>query len=175
MKLVRVTSMVAMFAALVFAAFGASAGEVMIIKAEKARLYFGGLYPNYLLFLQGIPDDLVANWVDQGYFAVLDVHGGPEKGKSTIVKLKATSKASPQPEWCVTEGGENFSGHGPACLNTDVPKSMNQIRFKVKVQYASAAENLPAEFQDRVWAEYPELPGRLESEVFGPVELHIFK
>ena len=158
MKLVRVTSMVAMFAALVFAAFGASAGEVMTIKAEKARLYFGGLYPNYLLFLQGIPDDLVANWVDQGYFAVLDVHGGPEKGKSTIVKLKATSKASPQPEWCVTEGGENFSGHGPACLNTDVPKSMNQIRFKVKVQYASAAENRPPNFRIAFGPSIPNSP-----------------
>ena len=79
MKLVRVTSMVAMFAALVFAAFGASAGEVMTIKAEKARLYFGGLYPNYLLFLQGIPDDLVANWVDQGYFAFSTSMAGRER------------------------------------------------------------------------------------------------
>jgi len=175
MKLARVIAASAVLAGVTFAASGAIAGEVITITAEKARLYFGGLYPSYTLFLKGVPEDLADNWVDQEYYGVLDVRGGPEDGKSTIVKLKTTSKASPQPEWCVTEGGSDFGGHGPVCINTDDPKAMNQIRFKLKVQYANVAGELPADFQNRTWAEYPELPGRRESEVFGPVDLHIIK
>lgn len=175
MKLARVIGLSAVLAGAAFATGGANAADVTTITAEQARLYFGGLYPNYSLFLKGVPGDLADDWIDQEYYAVLDVHGGPEEGQSTIVKVKATSKASPQPEWCVTEGGSDFGGHGPVCINTDDPKAMNQIRFKVKVQYANVAGELPADFQNRTWAEYPELPGRRESEVFGPVDLHIIK
>ena len=53
-------------------------------------------------------------------------------GEAVIFKLKKTSSYSPQPEWCVTQGGEKWDGKGPACLKTDKPKSMNQLRFKVK-------------------------------------------
>lgn len=157
-------------------AASAAQADIMSVKGEEARLYFQGLYPAYILFLKGgIPDDTADNWVDQEYWAVLDVHGGPEAGKSVILKLVTTSERSPQPEWCVTEGGGEFGGHGPTCINSDAPKSMNQLRFKVKVQYANAADQLPAELADRDWAEYPELPGRRESEVFGPAELHIVR
>jgi hypothetical protein len=157
-------------------AISAAHAEILTVKGEEARLYFQGLYPAYILFLKdGIPEDTADAWVDQPYWAVLDVHGGPEEGKSVIVRLVNTSERSPQPEWCVTEGAGEFGGHGPACINTDVPKSMNQLRFKVRVQYANVADQLPAEFQDRDWAEYPDLPGRRESEVFGPAALHIIR
>ena len=175
MKLARKIAASAGIAAMVFGAGTVVAADIETITAEQARLYFGGLYPNYSLFLKGVPGDLADSWVDQEYYAVLDVRGGPEEGKSTIMKLKKTSSASPQPEWCVTEGGSDFGGHGPVCINTDDPKAMNQIRFKVKVQYSNVAGDLPADYQNRVWAEYPELPGRRESEVFGPVDLHIIK
>ena len=175
MRLARAIAMSAVLAGATLSGSAAIAEEVMTITAEQARLYFGGLYPNYSLFLKGVPEELADNWIDQEYYAVLDVRGGPEDGKSTIMKLKATSSASPQPEWCVTEGGSDFGGHGPVCIKTDDPKAMNQIRFKVKVQYSNVAGDLPADYQSRVWAEYPELPGRRESEVFGPVDLHIIK
>lgn len=166
----------AAFAAVVgFGASGAGAGEVTTITAENARFYFGGLYPYYSLFLKGIPDELEDGWVDTPHYAVLDVHGGPEEGQSVVLILTVTSDASPQPEWCVTEGAGDFGGHGPTCINSDDPKSMNQLRFKVRAQYSDAASELPDAFQDRVWAEYPNLPGRRESEIFGPVDLHIFK
>lgn len=150
--------------------------EVVTVRGEQARLYFQGLYPAYILYLKGgIPERTRDAWVDKDYWAVLDVHGGPEEGRSVIVKLVPTTSASPQPEWCVTQGAGEFGGHGPACINTDDPKSMNQLRFKVKVQYANVADRLPAEFRNRTWAEYPNLPGRRESEVFGPAELHIIR
>ena len=89
------------------------------------------------------PESTETAWVDKEYWAVLEIdksskiHGG----ESTIFKLKRTSKASPQPEWCVTEGGSEFAGKGPACLKTPAdPQSMNQLRFKVKVQYSETAD-----------------------------------
>ena len=166
--------------------------EIVTIKANEARLYFGGLFPSYIFYMQGgIPEDTVSAWVDKEYWAVLEidksskVHGG----ESTIFKLKRSSKASPQPEWCVTEGGAEFAGKGPACLKTPAdPKSMNQLRFKVKVQYSETAKNLPTEFQDKNWVQYEvgyddngvalnKLPGRLAppDHTFGPVTLYIFK
>lgn len=175
MRIARQIVSAAIAGAISLGAAGAGAGEVMTISAEKARLYFGGLYPAYTLFLKGVPADLEDGWVDDTYFAVLDVHGGPEAGQSIILVLKVSSAASPQPEWCVTEGAGEFSGHGPTCINTDDPRSMNQLRFKVRAQYANAASKLPFELRDRVWAEFPNLPGRRESEVFGPVDLHIIK
>ncbi len=173
MRLARHLGAAMVAAAIGFGAAAAGAADVMTINAEKARLYFGGLYPYYSLYLKGIPEDLEDNWVQASHYAVLDVHGGPEAGQSVVALLTPTSGASPQPEWCVTEGAGEFGGHGPVCINTDAPKSMNQLRFKIRAQYADASVDLPAEFQDRVWAEYPELPGRRESEVFGPVDLHI--
>lgn len=150
--------------------------DTVTVRGEQARFYFQGLYPAYILYLKGgIPESTEDAWVDKDYWGVLDVHGGPEEGQSVIVKLVRTSDASPQPEWCVTEGAGEFGGHGPACINTDDPKSMNQLRFKVRVQYANVADQLPAEFRNRTWAEYPNLPGRRESEVFGPAELHIIR
>tara|TARA_Y100001970_G_scaffold294285_1_gene449779 strand:+ start:7006 stop:7590 length:585 start_codon:yes stop_codon:yes gene_type:complete len=167
-------------------------GEIVTIKAHEARLYFGGLFPSYIFYMQGgIPVDTASAWVDKEYWAVLEiddnskVHGG----EATIFKLKRSSKASPQPEWCVTEGGAEFAGKGPACLKTPAdPKSMNQLRFKVKVQYSETAENLPKEFQNKNWVQYEvgydddgvalnKLPGRLAppDHTFGPVTLYIFK
>jgi hypothetical protein len=183
------------FTSLIFISFTyklVNSAEVITIKSDEARLYFGGLFPSYIFYMQGnIPDNTETAWVDKEYWAVLEidksskVHGG----ESTIFKLKRTSKASPQPEWCVTEGGAEFAGKGPACLKTPAdPKSMNQIRFKVKVQYSETAENLPAEFQNKNWVQYEvgydedgvalnKLPGRLAppNHTFGPVTLHIFK
>ena len=91
----------------------ANSTEIITIKANEARLYFGGLFPNYIFYMQGgIPEDTESAWVDKEYWAVLEidksskVHGG----ESTIFKLKRSSKASPHPEWCVTEGGAEFAG-----------------------------------------------------------------
>ena len=169
-----------------------NSAEIVTIKANEARLYFGGLFPSYIFYMQGgIPEDTASAWVDKEYWAVLEidesskVHGG----ESTIFKLKRSSKASPQPEWCVTEGGAEFAGKGPACLKPPAaPKSMNQLRFKVKVQYSETAKNLPVEFQDKNWVQYEvgydddgvalnKLPGRLAppDHTFGPVTLYIFK
>jgi len=170
----------------------ANSGEIVTIKSDEARLYFGGLFPSYIFYMQGgIPESTETAWVDKEYWAVLEIdksskiHGG----ESTIFKLKRTSKASPQPEWCVTEGGSEFAGKGPACLKTPAdPQSMNQLRFKVKVQYSETATNLPAEFQNKNWVQYEvgydddgvslnQLPGRLAPPnlTFGPVTLYIFK
>ena len=48
-------------------------------------LYFAGLYPNYLLYLQGdIPESTKDGWVDKDYWAVLEIdkssknHGGED-------------------------------------------------------------------------------------------------
>jgi len=170
----------------------ASSQEVITIKSDTARLYFAGLFPSYIFYMQGgLPESTESAWVDKEYWAVLEIdesskiHGG----ESTIFKLKRTSKASPQPEWCVTEGGSKFAGKGPACIKTPAdPKSMNQLRFKVKTQYSETAKNLPSEFQNKNWVQYEvgmdddgvalnRLPGRLAppNHTFGPVTLYIFK
>ena len=194
MKFVRIFIFV-LFNTLILMSFTfklVNSAEIITIKANEARLYFGGLFPSYIFYMQGgIPEDTASAWVDKEYWAVLEidesskVHGG----ESTIFKLKRSSKASPQPEWCVTEGGAEFAGKGPACLKTPAdPKSMNQLRFKVKVQYSETAENLPKEFQNKNWVQYEvgydedevslnKLPGRLAppNHTFGPVTLYIFK
>ena len=166
--------------------------EIITIKADEARLYFAGMFPSYIFYMQGgIPEDTEAAWVDKEYWAVLEVDASSKNhgGVSTIFKLKKTTTASPQPEWCVTEGGEEFSGSGPACLKTPAdPKSMNQLRFKVKTQYTGTKENLPPELQNKNWVQYEvgydengvslnELPGRLPipDHTFGPVTLYIVK
>ena len=194
MKFIRIFIFI-LFNTLILMSFNfklVNSAEIITIKANEARLYFGGLFPSYIFYMQGgIPEDTASAWVDKEYWAVLEidesskVHGG----ESTIFKLKRSSKASPQPEWCVTEGGAEFAGKGPACLKTPAdPKSMNQLRFKVKVQYSETAENLPTEFQNKNWVQYEvgydedevslnKLPGRLAppNHTFGPVTLYIFK
>lgn len=168
----------------------ANSAEIITIKANEGRLYFGGLFPSYIFYMQGgIPEDTKSAWVDKEYWAVLEIDESSKNhgGESTIFKLKRTSSASPQPEWCVTEGGSEFAGKGPACLKTpDDPKSMNQLRFKVKTQYSETAKNLPAELQNKNWVQYEvgydddgvalnRLPGRLSppDHTFGPVTLYI--
>ena len=175
-----------------FSSVPVTAAEIMTLKATEGRFKIqGGFYPNYLVFLKGLdPSGIETAWVDKEYWAVIEVDSSSRvhAGESVVVKLKRTSTASPQPEWCVTEGGAEFAGKGPACLNTDDPKKMNQLRFKVNVQYKETAENLPAELQNKNWVQYEvgydengvslnELPGRLSppDHIFGPVTLHIVK
>ena len=65
---------------------------------------------------------------------------------------------------------------------------MNQLRFKVKVQYKDTKENLPKELQKLNFVQYEvgydengvslsQLPGRLPppNHIFGPVKLTIIK
>ena len=137
--------------------FGKLFADEYVIKAEKSMFYFAGLYPNYILYLQGgIPENTQDNWVDKEYWAVLEIDKGSKNhsGEAVIVKMKKTSSYSPQPEWCVTEGGGKFDGKGPACLKTDKPKSMNQLRFKVKVQYKDTRDKLPKKFQGLSFVQY---------------------
>jgi len=86
--------------------------------------------------------------------------------------LKKSTDRSPQPEWCKTEGGKSFEGKGVTCL-TGAAGFTEQLRFKTRVKFADSAAVLPAELQNRTWAEYPELPGRREFEELGPFDLHI--
>jgi len=155
-----------------FASVSVTAAEIMTLKATEGRFKVT-FYPDYFLFLKGLDGSKIkTDWVDKEYYAVLDVHEGPEKGQSVIVTLKKSSDRSPQPEWCKTEGGEEFKGLGITCL-TGAEDFTEQLRFKVKVKWPDSAAALPAELQNRTWAEYPELPGRREFEELGPFELHI--
>ena len=167
-----VAAVVAFLAA--FATVPVTAAEILTLKATSGRFKIqGGFYPNYLVFLKGLDaSNIETDWVDKEYYAVLDVHEGPEAGQSAIMTLKKTSDRSPQPEWCKTEGGENFKGKGITCLKL-AEDFTEQLRFKVKVKWPDSAAALPAELQNRTWAEYPELPGRREFEELGPFDLHI--
>ena len=167
-----VAAVIAFLAA--FASVPVTAAEILTLKASSGRFKIqGGFYPNYLVFLKGLdPSTVKTDWVDKEYYAVLDVYEGPEAGQSAIMTLKKSSDRSPQPEWCKTEGGEEFKGKGITCLK-GAEGFTEQLRFKVKVKYADSAAVLPAELQGRTWAEYPELPGRGEGEELGPFELHI--
>ena len=104
---------------------------------------------------------------------MLDVHGGPEEGQSVIMILHVSSDASPQPEWCVSEGAGEFGGPWPDLHQHRRPEVDEPAPVQGPGSIRRRGGGAPAEFQDRVWAEYPELPGRRESEVFGPVDLHI--
>ena len=149
-----------------------SAAEILTLKATEGRFKVT-FYPDYFLFLKGLdPSTIETKWVDKEYYAVLDVHAGPEAGQSVIFTLKMTTDRSPQPEWCKTEGGENFQGLGITCLRAPYDFT-EQLRFKVTAKYAHSAAHLPAELQDRTWAEYPDMPGRREAEVLGSFDLHI--
>ena len=165
-----VAAVVAFLAA--FAFVPVTAAEIMTLKATEGRFKVT-FYPDYFLFLKGLdPSGIKTDWVDKEYYAVLDLYEGPEAGQSVIVTLKTTSDRSPQPEWCKTEGGENFSGLGITCLK-GAEDFTEQLRFKVTAKYADSAASLPVELQNRTWAEYPEMPGRREFEELGPFELHI--
>ena len=167
-----VAAVVAFLAA--FATVPVTAAEILTLKATSGRFKIqGGFYPNYLVFLKGLDASTIeTDWVDKEYYAVLDVHEGPEAGQSAIMTLKKSNDRSPQPEWCKTEGGEEFKGKGITCLK-GAEGFTEQLRFKVKVKWPDSAAALPAELQNRTWAEYPELPGRRESEELGPFDLHI--
>ena len=53
-----------------------------VIKAEKSMLYFAGLYPSYILYLQGgIPESTKDSWVDKEYWAVLEINSGSKRKK----------------------------------------------------------------------------------------------
>jgi len=151
-----------------------ASAEVLTLQASDGRFKIqGGFYPNYMVFLKGLdPSGIKTAWVDKEYYAVLDIHEGPEAGQSVIMTLKKSTDRSPQPEWCKTEGGEEFEGKGITCLKNSEGFT-EQLRFKVKVKYADSEAALPAEFQGRTWAEYPELPGRREFEELGKFDFHI--
>ena len=95
-------------------------------------LYFAGLYPSYLLYLQGdIPENTKDSWVDKEYWAVLEIdkssknHAG---GMPSCFKLKKTSKASPQPEWCVTQGGDKLGRKGTCLLKNRQTQKYEPIK-----------------------------------------------
>ena len=157
-----------------FASVSVTAAEILTLSASEGRFkIMGGMYPRYLVFLKGLDASTIKTaWVDKEYYAVLDVHEGPEAGQSVIMTLKNSTDRSPQPEWCKTEGGKSFEGKGVTCL-TGAAGFTEQLRFKTRVKFADSAAVLPAELQNRTWAEYPELPGRREFEELGPFDLHI--
>jgi hypothetical protein len=146
----------------------AHAEEILSLNATSGLLLHGGLYPSYFVFLKGLDPTTKTNWVDKPYKAVLDIKAGPENGQSVVVELVPTTPASPNPEWCETEGGEKFSGGGVSCKPGSASKE--QMRFRVRVR---RAEDLPKAFAGRTIAEHPNLPGRRENETLGPFEMKI--
>jgi hypothetical protein len=148
--------------------FPVHAEEVLTSKATSGRLLHAGLYPAYFVFLKGVDQSTKTTWIDKPYKAVLDIEAGPEKGKSVVVDLVPTTDASPNPEWCDTEGGEKFSGGGVTCRPGSTAK--DQLRFRVRVL---RTDDLPKTFAGRTVAEYSNLPGRRENETLGPFEMKI--
>jgi hypothetical protein len=150
-------------------AMSADAADILELKATSGQFLLAGFYPSYIVFLKGLdPATTKTDWVDKPYRAVLDIKDGPEKGQSVAVELVPTTQASPNPQWCSTEGGEKFKGGGLTCLPGSTAK--DQLRFRVRALYA---DGLPATFPGRKVAEYPNLPGRRENEVLGPFDMHI--
>ena len=146
---------------------GASAGEG-VQKASSGRFLQAAFYPEYLIFMKGLdPSRTDTAWVDKPTMAVLDILDGPEAGKSVVVELNPSTDSSPNPQWCRTEGGENFTGRGITCLAGD--PGTEQLRYRVTAQYA---DQLPQQFSDRDVVEYPNLPGRRAQETLGAFELH---
>lgn len=145
-----------------------TAGE-MVQKPTSGRFLQAAFYPDYLIFMKGLdPAETKTAWVEKPLMAILDILEGPEAGKSVIVEINASTDSSPNPQWCRTEGGEQFTGRGITCLAGD--PGTEQLRYRVRVHYADA---LPAQFSDRDVVEYPNLPGRREKESLGAFELHI--
>ena len=150
-------------------AMSADAADILTLHATSGQFLLAGFYPAYVVFLKGLdPDTTKTEWVDKPYKAVLDIKEGPEKGQSVAVELIPTTAASPNPQWCSTEGGEKFTGGGLTCVPGSAAK--DQLRFRVRALYA---DGLPAAFSGRKVAEYPNLPGRRENEVLGPFDMHI--
>jgi len=150
-------------------AFSAEAADTLTLKATSGEFLMAGFYPSYMLLIKGLdPATTKTDWIDKPYRAVLDILDGPEKGQSVVLDLVPTSQASPNPQWCSTEGGGKFTGSGITCLPGSTAK--DQLRFRVRALYAN---DLPPSFAGRKIAEYPNLPGRREHEVLGPFEIHI--
>ena len=148
----------------------AEAAEVLTLRANSGQLLHAGLYPSYYLFLKGVDGATTVrtNWVDKSYKAVIEMKDGPEKGQSVVMELVPTTDASPNPEWCETEGGEKFAGSGVTCKPGSTSK--DQLRFRVRVL---RSDDLPKIFAPRTVAEYPNLPGRRENEILGVFEMQI--
>ena len=147
----------------------ADAADVLTLHATSGQFLLAGFYPAYVVFLKGLdPTTTKTEWVDKPYKAVLDIKEGPEKGQSVAVELVPTTAASPNPQWCSTEGGEKFTGGGLTCVPGSAAK--DQLRFRVRALYA---DGLPAAFSGRRVAEYPNRPGRRENEVLGPFDMQI--
>ena len=98
MKFIRIFIFI-LFNTLILVSFNfklVNSTEIVTIKANEARLYFGGLFPSYIFYMQGgIPEDTASAWVDKEYWAVLEVDASSKNhgGVSTIFKLKKTSAA----------------------------------------------------------------------------------
>ncbi len=147
---------------------GACAGEG-VQKASSGRFLQAAFYPEYLIFMKGLdPSQTDTAWVKKPTMAMLDILDGPEAGKSVVVEINPSTDSSPNPQWCRTEGGENFTGRGITCLAGD--PGTEQLRYRVRAQYA---DQLPEQFSDRDVVEYPNLPGRREKETLGAFELHV--
>lgn len=168
MKTSQMSVMAVVWLAAALSCGSACAEEVVTLKATSGRLLHGGLYPSYFVFLKGVDPGTKTNWVDKPYKAVLDIEEGPEKGQSVVVDLVPTTEASPNPEWCDTEGGEKFAGGGVTCRPGSTSK--DQLRYRVRVL---RSDDLPKTFAGRTVAEYPNLPGRRENETLGPFEMKI--
>jgi hypothetical protein len=150
-------------------AMSADAADILTLHATSGQFLLAGFYPAYVVFLKGLdPAATKTEWVDKPYKAVLDIREGPEKGQSVAVELVPTTAASPNPQWCSTEGGEKFTGGGLTCVPGSAAK--DQLRFRVRALYA---DGLPTAFSGRKVAEYPNLPGRRENEVLGSFDMHI--
>ena len=66
--------LITFISALIFLGIGSALAGNITIKSDTARLYFAGLYPNYILYLQGsIPENTDSAWVDKDYWAVLEI------------------------------------------------------------------------------------------------------
>jgi len=168
MKASRFATLAVVCLAATLSCRSASADEIVTLKATSGRLLHAGLYPSYYVFLKGLDPATKTAWVDKPYRAVLDIGAGPEKGQSVVIDLIPTTAASPNPEWCDTEGGEKFSGGGVTCRPESTSKE--QLRYRIRVL---RSDDLPKSFAGRTVAEYPNLPGRRESETLGPFEMKI--
>jgi hypothetical protein len=150
-------------------AMSAEAADILTLHATSGQFLEAGFYPSYVVFLKGLdPGTIKTEWVDKPYKAVLDIKAGPEQGQSVALEVEPATAASPNPQWCSTEGGEKFGGSGLTCLPGSTAK--DQLRFRVRTLYA---DGLPAAFSGRKVAEYPHLPGRRENEVLGPFDMLI--
>ena len=64
-----------------FSAIPVAVAEVLTLNATEGRFKVT-FYPDYFLFLKGIDASIIETaWVDKEYYAVLDMHEGPEKGR----------------------------------------------------------------------------------------------